>query len=103
MIILELEAPIILQDIFVFLIFFIGGGSLPIFLNVVMEFPNRSSLTISSRLIKRVLKVFLKIIPILYLISLLNPFKNLELIQDGLFLGAFNVGPITLSCTQIGK
>ena len=58
---------------------------------------------ISRRLIMRVPKVLLKIIPIVYVIPLVNPFRYLGLvIYDGMFLRELNSVLVPLSCTQIG-
>ena len=76
-IILELESPILLQELgLALLITFLCGGGLPIFLNVVTELPHRSRLSIYRRLRRRVPKLFFKIIPIIYVITLVTPFKR---------------------------
>ena len=104
-IILELESPILLQELGLdLLITFLGGGGLPIFLNVVTELPHRSRLSISRRIIKRVPKVCLKISSITYGIILVTSFGDLGIaIENCLFLQAFNIGPVPLACIKIGK
>ena len=86
------------------LIIFIGGGGIPIFLNVGTELPHRRRLPIYRRPIRRVTKVFLKIIPIIDGIPLVTPFTDLGLaVENFLLLQAFNFGPVTLGFTQRGK
>ena len=102
-IILEMEAPILLQDLgFALLIIFICGSGLPIFISLGTEFPHRRSLPISRRLIMRLSKVLLKFSPIIYGLPPVTPFRDLGLAVDDLpFIQAFNFGPVPLACTQI--
>ena len=104
-IILELDDPILLQELdFALLIIFIGGGGLPIFLNIGTEFYHWSRLPISIRLISRLPKVFLKIIPSIDRIPLVTPFRDLGIsVDNGLFLWTFKFGTDPLACTQRGK
>ena len=63
-----------------------------------------SRLSISSRLIWRVSKVFLKTIPIIDGIPLVTPFIYLGFGVDNLwFIHALNFGPVPLDCTKRGK
>ena len=102
---LEMEAPILLQGIgFALLVIFLGGGSLQIFINVSTEFPHRRRLPVSRRLIRRVTKVLLKILPIVDGLPIVNPSVELGLaVENFLFLQAFNFGPVPLAFTQRGK
>ena len=82
-IILELDPSILLQELgFDFLITFLGGIGHQIFFNVGTEFPHRRRLPISRKLIGRVTKVFFKIIPIIYGLPLVTPFRDLGLVVD---------------------
>ena len=86
------------------LVIFIGGGGLPIFVNVGPEFPHRRRISIHRRLTRRVLKLFLKISPIIYDITLVTTFRELGLaVENCLFLQAFSFGPVTPACTKGGK
>ena len=79
-IILDMEANILLKVTgFDLLIVFIGGGGLPIFLNVGKELTHRRRLNIYRRLIKRVPKVLLETSPIIYVTPLLTLFRDLVL------------------------
>ena len=80
------------------LIILLGISGIPVFINVGTEFPHRRRLNISRRLIRRVPEVFLKISPILDVILLVTPFRDLGLeVEDGLFLQEFNFYPVTLA------
>ena len=78
MIILELESPILICELgFALLIIFLGGGGLPIFINVCIELPHMRRLKISRRLVSRLPKVLLKIRPIIDVLTLVTPFREL--------------------------
>ena len=87
-IILELDSPILIRGLgFAFLIIFLGGGGLPIFINVGTELPHRRRLTIPRRLIRRVTKVLFKIIPAIYGLTRVTLFRDLGIaVEDVIFL-----------------
>ena len=86
------------------MIIFLGGSGLPIFLNVGTESPHRRRITIFRRLIRRVTRVLLKMIPIIDVLTLVTNFGYLGIsVEDYLFLQAFNFGPVPLSFIQHGK
>ena len=104
-IILELELHILLWEFgFTLYIIFLGSGGFPIFLNVVIELPQKRRLPIYRRLSRIVTGVLLKIIPIIYGLVLVTTFIYLLLaIEDSIFLLAFNFFPVLMDCTQRGK
>ena len=104
-IILELELHILLWEFgFTLYIIFLGSGGFPIFLNVVIELPQKRRLPIYRRLSRIVTGVLLKIIPIIYGLPPVIPFRYLAIAVDYcLFPQAFNFDPVPLYCTQRGK
>ena len=98
-IIIDLDPLILLQVLgFAFLIIFLGGGSLPIFINIGTEYLQMTRLPISRRLIWRVTKVLLKMIPIIDGRSFVTNFRFLGpfVEDDGLFLQVLNFGSVPL-------
>ena len=78
--ILGLDSPILLWDIlFSLLIIFLGGGGLPIFLNVGTELTHRRRMPNYSILIRKVPMVFFKNSSIIHVLPIVNPFRYLVL------------------------
>ena len=104
-IILELDPPILLQDLgFALLIIFICGNGLPISINLGTELPHKRRMYISRIIISMLPKVFLKISPIIYGLPLVTPFRNLGLTVDNcLFLHTFNFSTVPLVLTRRGE
>ena len=84
-------------------IIFLGGGGLPILLNIGTESPRRRRLPISRRLIRRLPEVFLNISPKIDGIPLVNTFKDLGTCVEHVLFGEFRILRLILGLLDLGN